>query len=78
MISTGKIYKALVKYFDIEKGVAFKFRPVGYGVQDFPSILEASEKAGAEWVIVEQDNSYDTPSLDAAKMSRDYLKSIYR
>lgn len=57
---------------------AFKFRPVGYGVQDFPSILEASEKAGAEWVIVEQDNSYDTPSLEAAKMSRDYLKSIYR
>ena len=28
MISTGKIYKALVKYFDMEKGIAFKFRPV--------------------------------------------------
>ena len=34
---------------------AFGFRPVGSGVQDFPSILAASQKAGAEWVIVEQD-----------------------
>ena len=57
---------------------AFKFRPVGYGVQDFPSIIKASEEVGAEWVIVEQDNSYETPSLEAAKMSRDYLKKIYR
>ena len=57
---------------------AFKFRPVGYGVQDFPAIIKASEEVGAEWLIVEQDNSYETPSLEAAKMSRDYLKSIYR
>lgn len=57
---------------------AFKFRPVGYGVQNFPAIIKASEEVGAEWLIVEQDNSYETPSLEAAKMSRDYLKSIYR
>ena len=56
----------------------FRFRPVGYGVQDFPSIIKASEECGAGWVIVEQDNSYETPVLETAKMSRDYIKSIYR
>ena len=38
-----------------EKG--FDFRPVGYGIQDFPAIIAAAEKAGAEILIVEQDQS---------------------
>ncbi len=54
----------------------FDFRPVGYGVQDIPAILDASVKAGAKWVVVEQDNSTERDPLDAAKMSRDYLKKL--
>ncbi len=56
---------------------AFSFKPVGYGVQDMPSILDASVKAGAEWVVVEQDqpDKGNTP-MNAAKMSREYLKKI--
>lgn len=54
----------------------FKFRPVGYGKQDFPKILEAVIDAGSGYVVVEQDQWYDTPALECAKMSRDYLKSL--
>lgn len=54
----------------------FRFRPVGHGKQDFPAILAAAVDAGAEWVVVEQDQWYDTPALECAKMSRDYLKSL--
>lgn len=55
----------------------FEFRPVGYGKQDFPAILAASEEAGAVWVVVEQDSpSLEKTSLECAKMSIDYLKSI--
>lgn len=54
----------------------FEFRPVGYGVQDFPAILKASEEAGAEYVVVEQDMSTDRPAMESAKMSRDYLKTL--
>lgn len=55
----------------------FEFRPVGSGKQDFPAILEASKKAGATWVVVEQDQATMglTPMESAAK-SREYLKSI--
>ncbi len=38
-----------------EKGV-FEFRAVGEGMQDFASILDASVKAGAEWLVVELDS----------------------
>lgn len=54
----------------------FEFRPVGHGMQDFPPILEAAVESGAEWVVVEQDQSYDTASIDAIKMSREYLKGL--
>ncbi len=54
----------------------FEFRPVGSGMQDFPSILEASVEAGAKWVVVEQDFTYDIPSIEAIKISREYLKGL--
>jgi len=42
---------------------AFGFRPVGKGMQDIPAILAASEDAGAEWVVVEQDRPALGPSI---------------
>lgn len=56
---------------------AFSFKPVGYGVQDMPAILDACTQSGAKWVVVEQDNpDKGNTELNAAKMSREYLKSI--
>ena len=51
-------------------------RPVGYGVQDFPAILEAASDAGSHYVVVEQDRSTQRTSLEAAKMSREYLRTL--
>ena len=60
-----------------EASEKFEFRPIGYGRQDIPSILAASEDAGAGWVIVEQDSpSMGKTPMECAKMSIDYLKSI--
>ena len=55
----------------------FELRPVGSGKQDFPAILAAAEKAGSEWVVVEQDNpSMGLAPMECAKKSREYLKTI--
>ena len=60
-----------------KKNQAFEFRPVGYGLQDFPAILKAAEEAGSEWVVVEQDQpSMGKTPLECAKMSIEYLKTI--
>ena len=55
----------------------FEFRPVGFGVQDMPAILDAAEFAGAKWVVVEQDQpSMGLKPMECAKKSIDYLKSL--
>lgn len=55
----------------------FEYRSVGDGVQDFKKICTASEKAGADWFIVEQDEPTSSKTrLECAKMSVDYLRSI--
>ena len=56
---------------------AFPFRAVGYGIQDIPGILKASEEAGSKWVVVEQDlpSPGKTP-LECAKDSLDYLNGL--
>ncbi len=55
----------------------FEFRPVGSGLQDFPSILAAAKQAGAEWVVVEQDKpSMSLTPLESIKKSIDYVKTI--
>ena len=56
---------------------AFTFMPVGYGAQNFPEILAACEKAGAKWVVVEQDNpAKGDTELNSVKLSREYLATL--
>lgn len=58
----------------IQRG--FRFRPVGSGVQDWESILRSAENAGTEYIIVEQDESYDMDSMECAEKSRKYLRLL--
>lgn len=53
----------------------FEFRPIGYGLQDIPAIIKASEDAGAKWLVVEQDKpSMNKTAMECAEMSINYLK----
>lgn len=54
----------------------FSFRPVGHGMQDFPSIIRAAVEIGSKWLIVEQDRSDERPTLEAANMSVQYLRQL--
>ena len=79
--SAGPVYALIdkdgkeIKNSKEENG--FEFRPLGKGVQDFASILKACEECGTDTVIVEQDQSYDLPELEAARISRQYLKDKF-
>ncbi len=52
----------------------FGFRPVGFGQMIWEPILEASIEANANYVIVEQDEHYETDPLECARRSREYLR----
>jgi sugar phosphate isomerase/epimerase len=51
-----------------------RFAPVGTGILDFAPILKVAEKHKVRWGIVEQDQMYGTPPLEAIKTSLDNLK----
>jgi sugar phosphate isomerase/epimerase len=56
---------------------SFPFRAVGHGIQDIPAIVKASEKAGAQWLVVEQDlPSPGMTPIQCAKQSLDYLNTL--
>ena len=60
-----------------KKSSAFEFRPLGKGVQDIPSIIEAAHQAGSKWLIVEQDNpSMGLEPMQCIQTSIEFLKSI--
>ena len=61
---------------DMAAGDAKNFAEVGTGILDFKAILAAAEKAGVQWGVVEQDNTYGTPPLEAIKVSFDNLKKL--
>ncbi len=52
----------------------FELRPVGFGQQLWEPIYEATKFAGAEWIVVEQDEHYELPSLECARRSIGYLR----
>lgn len=54
----------------------FEFRPVGHGLQDMPAIITAAQESGAEWLVVEQDQSVGRPPLEAVQMSIEYLRGL--
>jgi len=49
--------------------------PVGKGIQDIPAVLAAAENAGVGLITVE-DECKDIPQLEAAKISREYLRTL--
>jgi len=69
-------YGLIGKGEEARQSTNFCFRPIGYGVQDIPGILQAAEEAGAQWIIVEQDESPDRPALESARMSIEYLRRL--
>ncbi len=54
----------------------FGFRPVGFGQMIWEPVLEAALEADAKWVIVEQDEHYETDPLECARRSREYLRIL--
>lgn len=60
-----------------EEGQPSCLRPVGYGLQNIPAIVQAAEESGAQWIIVEQDSpSMGKTPLQCAELSISYLKVL--
>lgn len=54
----------------------FMYKACGRGLLDVPAVLEAADKANAEYLIVEFDESPENEPLEDARLSREYLRSL--
>lgn len=52
------------------------FSILGKGSIDFPPILKAAKQNGVKYFLVEQDQTYDIPVLQAAREDAEYLKKV--
>lgn len=53
-----------------------QFAEVGAGNMNWPEILPAALEAGAEYFLIEQDETYGRDPFDCVRESREYLASI--
>jgi len=60
----------------LESRAKYEDRPVGQGILDVPAITKAAVEAGAYILVVELDEAVGIASLEAAKQSREYLKTL--
>ncbi|MCD6289542.1 MAG: sugar phosphate isomerase/epimerase [Anaerolineae bacterium] len=68
---------ALVHLKDMEPGEERFFAEVGEGVMNWEPVFRASEEAGVQWYIVEQDRCR-RPSMESARISFENLKRMGR
>ena len=72
----GKMYGLIGMEDDEEASAEFSYRPLGMGCQDVEALLSATEDAGANWIIIEQDEpSCGLSRMECAKKSIDYLRN---
>ncbi|MGA7206408.1 MAG: sugar phosphate isomerase/epimerase [Specibacter sp.] len=71
MLETGDIAGFMTEFKDV-----VQFAEVGEGNLDFPSIVPAAEAAGAQYLLVEQDELYGRTVWEALQTSHDNLVAM--
>ena len=60
-----------------EDDESFSFRPIGYGAQNVPSLINALDGSVCKWIIVEQDEPWKNMTrMESIKASIEYLKTL--
>lgn len=71
LMDSGKVKEGYDLFVNI-----IEFAEVGQGNMNWPTLLPAAEKAGAEYYLIEQDLTYGRDPFDCLRDSREYLRSI--
>jgi sugar phosphate isomerase/epimerase len=66
----------LIHLKDMAPGLEQRFAPVGEGILDFKAILAAALNLGVRWGIVEQDDCYEMPPMEALRRSFENLRRL--
>jgi sugar phosphate isomerase/epimerase len=59
----------------VERG-CFEFRPTGYGIMNYPAILDKCLACNPEWIVADHDLAYERDSYDDLKLSLAYVRML--
>lgn len=54
----------------------FEFRPTGYGVMNYATLVSRILACNPEWIVADHDLAYERNGFDDIQMSVDYIKNL--
>ena len=54
----------------------FEFRPTGYGIMNYPILMEPMLACRPEWIILDHDLAYERDPFYDLQLSLDYMKAL--
>lgn len=59
-------------------GKSFIFRPIGYGVVNFPQLLPAILDCNPDWIVCDHDAAYDGNPISELELSLNYVRALLK
>jgi sugar phosphate isomerase/epimerase len=59
----------------LEQG-CFEFRPTGYGIMNYPALMEPMLACNPEWIVLDHDLAYERDPYQDLQLSLDYVKAL--
>lgn len=54
----------------------FEFRPTGYGIMNYPALMEPMLACHPEWMVLDHDLAYNRDPFHDLQLSLDYMKAL--
>ena len=65
-------------YFRAPGAEAFKFRPTGYGILNYPALMALSLACDPKWIVVDHDDAYENDTYDELAISLQYVRELLK
>ncbi|MDD4796389.1 MAG: sugar phosphate isomerase/epimerase [Eubacteriales bacterium] len=73
----GNVHDYLPQVGSAERG-SFAFRPTGYGVMNYPALLDDCLACNPGWMVLDHDLAYHRDSYADLKLSLDFARALLR
>ena len=63
-------------YYRAPGADSFIFRPTGYGIAQFPALMELSLGCNPKWIVADHDDAYENDTYRELDMSLSYIREL--
>jgi sugar phosphate isomerase/epimerase len=56
----------------------FEFRPTGYGIMNYPALLQRCMACQPKWIVIDHDLAYERDTYDDLRISLEYTKNLLK